>query len=372
MIKYAGKMNDLLETAAECLSSDEQRMLGLIPDNQQDEVLRSGAARSLQEDAIATSQQHVPLGSARSVDRKDMRPWQGKESDGEIMFNFESAIDAQDLYDFVLETGLVTPGEVKLYMSEHQTSVHFAPSVLVQKPDVIQMALIAFEEQAMEESLPAMDALAEAVSAVLEARPQVKAIRGSAEPRAGRGADFNPFHDTRGNFTTREGTMNGGSWSDGVGKGSRHMKATKKGKKLHFAATKLPCGRAARAAGKNTRCWDGQSIGGGMARAFGKKRRETKPRLMPGVKESYSVADRAAINECLALYGVRKRLSERDEEFLIIKRQGRRSMFYTGSGWSEEYPDAFLYGDYDKAMKVMKSKGGDEVLTTDEYDRGNY
>lgn len=308
MISHVGPLNEILGSIAECMSESEKRMLGITPSTRQDDVLRRGAVKALAEDAIATSQQHVPLSTARSVDRKDMRPWQGKESDGEIMFNFESAMDAQDLYDFVLETGLVTPGEVKLYMSEHQTSVHFAPSVLVQKPEIIQMALISYHEQATEESIEYLNALAEDVSTVLEMK--VKQIRGSAEPYAKRGVDFNPFHGRDGEFTTRKGTESGGSWSDGTHKGSKHLAASKKGKKLHFVATKLPCGRLAREAHKNTRCWDGRSVGAKLAQAKKGTDRDSSPRLMPGVKEGFSREDIATINECLAMYGSKKRLSE--------------------------------------------------------------
>jgi hypothetical protein len=289
------------------MSEDEQRMLGISPSTMQDDVLRRGAAQSIAEDSIALSQQHVPLGTARSVDRKDMRPWQGKESDGELMFSFESAMDAQDLYDFVLETGLLTPGEVKLHMSEHQTSVHFAPSVLVQKPEIIQMALLSYHEQATEESIEAMADLVEEVNVIMEKKKATG--RASGEPKTGR-VDFNPFHDRGGQFTNREGTKGGGSWSDGAKKGSRKLAASKKGKNLHFVATKLPCGRSAREVGKNIRCWDGRTVGGKLRSASDKLKRDSKERLMPGVKESLNRDDLAVINDCLAMYGSKKRLSE--------------------------------------------------------------
>lgn len=366
MISHVGPLNEILGSIAECMSESEKRMLGITPSTRQDDVLRRGAVKALAEDAIATSQQHVPLSTARSVDRKDMRQWQGKESDGEIAFNFESAMDAQDLYDFVLETGLVTPGEVKLYMSEHQTSVHFAPSVLVQKPEVIQMALISYQEKATEESLATIDDLAEDVSAVLAEKAASK--RGSAEPDAKRGVDFNPFHDKQGNFTSREGVTDGGSWSDGVEKGSKHLKATKKGKKLHFAATKLPCGRAARKARKNIRCWDGASLGARLAQAKKGMDRDSSPRLMPGVKEGFSRRDVAAINECLSLYGSKKRLSEGKGRFLVIKRNGGQTLFWTGRQWSDEYPDGMEYDTERKAEKAAEKSNGGQVISREDYD----
>lgn len=366
MIKHVGPMNEMLGSIAECMSESEQRMLGIRPSTQQDDVLRRGAARAIAEDAIATSQQQVPLSKARSVDRKDLRPWQGKESDGEIMFNFESAMDAQDLYDFVLETGLVTPGEVKLHMSEHQTSVHFAPNVLVQKPEVIQMALISYHEQVREESVAAMEDLARDVSMVLDEKAASK--RGSAEPDAKRGVDFNPFHDKQGNFTSRDGVKDGGSWSDGVEKGSKHLKATRKGKKLHFAATKLPCGRAARKAGKNTRCWDGETLGARLAQAKKKTARDSGERLMPGVKEGFSRADIDAINECLALYGSRKRLSEGSgygDRYMVAKRKGGKTLYWTGRQWSDEYPDGKIYGTESQADKAAAESDGGKVVVAD-------
>jgi hypothetical protein len=307
MIKYVGQLNDSLAAMAGCMSREERKMLGIDPSTKQDDVLRHGAAKYIAEDAIAASQQLAPLSASRSVPRKDLRPWQGKESDGEIMFNFESATDAQDLYDFVLETGLLTPGEVKLYMSEHQTSVHFAPSVLVQKPEIIQMALISYHEKATEESIEAMADLVEDVNAIMEKK--AKSGRGSAEPKTNR-VDFNPFHDKGGNFTSREGTKSGGSWSDGAHAGSKKLAASKKGKKLHFVATKLPCGRSARDVSKDIRCWDGRTVGGKLASVSKKSSRDSSDRLMPGVKEGFTLADLDIVNECRAMYGIKTRLSE--------------------------------------------------------------
>jgi hypothetical protein len=349
------------------MSESEKRMLGITPSTRQDDVLRQGAVKALAEDAIATSQQHVPLGSVRSADRKDMRPWQGKESDGEIMFNFESAMDAQDLYDFVLETGLVTPGEVKLYMSEHQTSVHFAPSVLVQKPEIIQMALISYHEQATEESLEAMDNLVEDVNAVLAEK--VASNRASGEPKTN--IKFNPFHDKSGQFTSRDGVKPGGSWSDGAKKGSRKLKATKKGKKLHFAATKLPCGRSARDVSRDIRCWDG--LGAKLAKAKKKLARDSSPRLMPGVKEGFSREDIAAINECLAMYGSKKRLSEGKvrplrDRYMVAKSKGGKTLYWNGRGWSDEYPDGWIYDTEAEADRAAAKSDGGKVIIADSED----
>lgn len=306
MIKY-GNMKEMLDQMSECLSEEDRRLFGLVPGHEPDRGLREGVERVMTEGHLSGSQELQPL--TKMQHRKDLRPWQGKESDGEIMFNFESSLDAQDLYDFVLESGLCLPGEVRLHMSEHQFSVHFAPSVLVQKPDVIQMALIEFGPQAREESLEVWDALAEDVGTVLDVRKEISeaSARGSAEPSStGRGVDFNPFHNKEGKFASREDLRAGGSWSDGWTKGSKHLKATKKGKKLHFAATKLPCGRMARMKGKDIRCWDGnKGAGFELARAFSKKRRGG-PRAM----EAFSREDMRAVQECHRMYGTSSKISE--------------------------------------------------------------
>jgi hypothetical protein len=305
MLENIGKMNALLGPLSESLSEEEKRILGITVDPEPHQRLRANAERAIVEDGIAASQQHVPLNKTRSTDRKDLYPWQGKESDGEIMFNFENLIDAQDLYDFVLETQLLSPGEVKLKVHESgahaQYSVHFAQHVLVIKPDVIQMALIAYQDQLGEGEEEAYEDLAQDVDAVLTERAASK--RGSAEPSStGRKVDFNPFHDKQGVFTSREGLGDGGSWSDGK---KVRLKATKKGAKLHFAGTKRPCGREARGKGKDIRCWDGKpGMGFALAQAFAKKQR-SGPRPMPNAKrEDFNARDRAALQECWGLYGI--------------------------------------------------------------------
>lgn len=297
------KNNELLEAATACLSEAEQRMMGLIPDPAPEAALRARLARTLAEDSIATSQELEP--QRRSQDRKDLYPWQGKESDAEIMFAFERLADAQDLYDFVLETQLVVPGEVKLKVHESgahaQYSVHFAANVLVQKPDVIQAAMIAYQDQLGEGCEAAWDALVEDVDAVLAERSE----RGSAEPMTtGRGVDFNPYHDKYGEFSSREGMSDGGSWSDGK---KVRLKATKRGAKLHFAGTKRPCGREARARGQNMRCWDGQPGPGVELARMVKAKKKSGPRAMPnyrGKQEGLDRAGRAALQECWARYGI--------------------------------------------------------------------
>lgn len=309
MLDNVGKNNALLGDLDGCLSEAERKLLGFAADDSRDRAMRA-RAEQLVEDDIATNQQHLPLSHTRSTDRKDLRPWQGKESDAEIMFNFESLTDAQDLYDFVLETQLVTPGEIKLKVHGEgagaQYSVHFASNVLVQKPEVIQAAMIAYQDQLGEGEEEAYEDLAQDVDTVLAERAERKASpRGSAEPGStGRKVDFNPYHDKAGVFTSREGLGDGGSWSDGK---KRRLKATKKGAKLHFAGTKRPCGREARGKGKDIRCWDGKpGLGFKVAQALQKmqqaKRLTNTP--MPNRKKEDVDAACAAIQEAWALYGI--------------------------------------------------------------------
>lgn len=318
-----GKNNALLGDLDGCLSDAERKLLGFTTDDSRDQEMRA-RAEQLVEDDIATSQQHLPLSHTRSTDRKDLRPWQGKESDSEIMFNFESLVDAQDLYDFVLETQLVVPGEVKLKVHGEgagaQYSVHFASNVLVMKPEVIQAAMMAYQDQLGEGCEAAWNTMFEAVDAALTEREERKpSERGSAEPRStGRGkvkggtVDFNPFHDKAGIFTSREGLADGGSWSDGK---KVRLKATKKGPKLHFAGTKRPCGREARGQGKDIRCWDGKpglgfKVADMIKQKLGDKER-TKDTPMPArKKEDWDAADLAVLREAWELYGIVEPLRE--------------------------------------------------------------
>ena len=325
MLDNVGKNNELRDAADGCMTEAEKKILGITPDLEPERLFRASVARVMQEDAATINVQHVPLNKARSVDRKDIYPYQGKESDGEIMFSFESLVDAQDLYDFMLETQLVTPGEIKLKVHESgahaQYSVHFTANVLVQKPDVIQAAMIAYQDQLAEGDEEAFEDLAQDVDMVLTERAEiVKSKRGSAEPSStGRGqikagVDFNPFHDKRGIFTSREGLSDGGSWSDGK---KRRLKATKKGAKLHFAGTKRPCGREARGKGKDIRCWDGQpGLGFEVAKAMKKmaKAKRDDKREMPNYKkEDFDRTGMAAIQECWDLYGIPLNFENLDE-----------------------------------------------------------
>lgn len=220
------------------------------------------------------SQELVPIQSLRSGDAKTLKPYQGKESDAEIMFNFEDWEDAQVLYDFIIESGLLVPGEVVLRHEEGQNGVHFAPHVLVMKPDVIHAAMLAYQDVVLEDSAEVFNDITEGVGLVLTERTLTS---GAPKRKAGMG---NPFHDKDdGKFTGAKSSIDGkggGSWA--IGKTKLKYTGAKKSKKgdlvVNFGSTKHPCGRAARKNGKDVRCWDGgEGAGFKIARLLGKKKR---------------------------------------------------------------------------------------------------
>ena len=73
--------------------------------------------------------------------------------------------------------------------------------------------------------------------------------------------EFNAIHNKMGEFDTKKrvGKMKAGSLAR-PGKKTQKVTGYKKGKLLSGFA-KNPCGRGARAAGRNIRCWDGADMG---------------------------------------------------------------------------------------------------------------
>jgi hypothetical protein len=217
-------------------------------------------------------------------------PIQGKDSDAELIFRFEDKDDAVDLYNFMLETKLLEPGEILLRDIEEQYSVAFMPHVIIQKPEVIQAALLAYEEQLDigEEDEEAFEGLIEDLSVLLEAPTKTA---GAPKRKKEMG---NPFHDKdTGKFSgvSSHASKGGGSWAYKKTK----LKFTGKGKTKEggllgkYGSTKHPCGRAARKAGKDIRCWDGkQGAGMRIGKALGKKKR---------TGESLSIADLSLMME---------------------------------------------------------------------------
>ena len=220
------------------------------------------------------SQELTPIVPLRGTDAKTLKPYQGKESDAEIMFNFEDWEDAQVLYDFIIESGLLVPGEVILRHIEGQNGVHFSPHVLVMKPDVIQAAMMAYQDVVLEDSADVFNEITEGIGLVLQERTVTS---GAPKRKKGMG---NPFHDKdSGEFTGAQSSIDkkgGGSWA--IGKTKLKYTGAKKSKKgdlvVNFGSTKHPCGRAARKKGKDLRCWDGkEGAGFKIARLLGKKKR---------------------------------------------------------------------------------------------------
>jgi len=223
-------------------------------------------------------------------------PIQGKDSDSELVFFFENPNDAADLYAFVVDSKLLEAGEVMYREIEGQYSVAFMPHVIVQKPDVIQAALLAYEEQMEFEDEEAEEEFESLISQLTDVLTETKnTTAGAPKRKKGMG---NPFHDKRtGKFSGVEQHAGdkGGSWSIGKTK----LKYTGKGKNKQggllgkYGSTKHPCGRAARKKGKDIRCWDSTVKREDFMFSNGVQLAETIRRKSGG--EKFSVADLALI-----------------------------------------------------------------------------
>jgi len=223
-------------------------------------------------------------------------PLHGKESDGELVFSFEDKEDAVDLYNFFTEMKLLEPGEIQLRAIEEQYSVAFMPSVVIAKPEMIQAALLHYEEQ-MEVDESEEEAFESFISGMTELI-EASVVKTSGAPKRKKGMG-NPFHNKdTGKFdgVRDQAKKGGGSWAIGKVK----LKFTGKGKTKEggllgkYGSTKHPCGRAARKAGSTTRCWDGkEGAGARVARVLGKKKR---------AKEDLNIADLSIILEMRSLY----------------------------------------------------------------------
>jgi len=194
-----------------------------------------------------------------------LRTIHGKESDSELVLVFESPEDAMNLYSFIVDNGLLEAGEVMYRDIEGQYSVAFMSHVPVQRPEIIQAALMAYEDQ-MEpmEDGDEMDAFEDLIADLSDRIDETNnTVSGAPKRKKGMG---NPFHDKKdGKFSgvADHAAKKGGSWSIGKTKlkFAKAGKGSKGGILGKYAATKLPCGRAARKKGKNVRCWDGSSGG---------------------------------------------------------------------------------------------------------------
>jgi len=312
MINDHKYMNELLDKMGDMdLSADEKRVLGMVPTEG-----RSGASlmeriehsvKRVEEgvgDFFGASEL-VPIAPHRAADRKDLKPLQGKESDAEIMFLFREWDDAQSLYDFILDAGLLEAGEVVFRHIEGQYSVHFQPHVWITKPDVIMAAMLAYEDIVDPDGASAFESLADNLAAIIEERDALveQDFPGLSGAKPGGKGIGNPFHDADdGKFTSRKqmAKKKKGSWAHGKTKLKLSgVKKNKEGREvLHFAGTKHPCGRDGRPVPpeKGILCWAGKPSpwAAKLAKAFGKKRR----------KESFDIEDRNALIELSNFYAV--------------------------------------------------------------------
>lgn len=172
-----------------------------------------------------------------------------KDADSEVIFSFEDYDDAADLYEFMVENELMVPGEIVLRSARGHHTVHFSPMTVIAKPELIQAALMRYEEQVEEESIDAYESVMEdTIDVLTEAKSNAPDV------------DFNIYHDKEGRFSGASSIARrkGGSYSDSNRKGKFTGKG--KGGLIKFGSTKHPCGRAARSAGENRRCWDGSKM----------------------------------------------------------------------------------------------------------------
>jgi hypothetical protein len=278
--------NDILkflDGASSAIDEIEKRAIGFGREEEK--------KRALDESATVTS----TLSSYEAQPRV-LTPYQGKDSDSEIVFFFEDGEDARTLYNFMIESGLLEPGEVVLRDESKPNSVAFMPSVVVGKPEVIQSAMMAYEDQmefGEDSDEEAFEGLVAGLTDLLTEAPN----KTSGAPKRKKGMG-NPFHDKNtGKFAgvSRHASDGGGSWAIKKTK----LKFTGKGKTKEggllgkYGSTKHPCGRAAREKGKDIRCWDGKKGKGRVSEAIEKRRRG----------EDLSMIDLSAIMELKAKYG---------------------------------------------------------------------
>lgn len=216
-------------------------------------------------------------------------PIQGKDSDGELIFLFEDREDAVRMYEFFVESRILEPGEIMFRDIEGQYSVAFMPHVIIQKPDVIQAAMLAYEDRLSLEDMVDEDVFEDLVGEITALLEEPRNTTSGAPKR--QPGEGNPFHDKDGRFAGVEKTVkqSGGSWA----MGKRKLKFTGKGKNksggldAKYGSTSHPCGRAAREQGKNTRCWDGQKLGKKESLAYpGFALAEALRRKMDGHRET--------------------------------------------------------------------------------------
>ncbi|MEJ2293647.1 MAG: hypothetical protein P8Y23_02655, partial [Candidatus Lokiarchaeota archaeon] len=145
----------------------------------------------------------------------------------ELVFVFEDEEDAVDMYSFFVESKFLDVGEIVLRNVNEEHTVSFNSNVITMKPELIQAALLAYEDRLYvetEDELKAFEDVIEGLTDLLEA----SGTRTSGAPKRKKGMG-NPFHDKDdGKFTgaERHASEKGGSWA--IGK--RKLKFVGKGK----------------------------------------------------------------------------------------------------------------------------------------------
>jgi len=255
------EMNMDIESLKDILPESELRKLGIIgkPKNgifgepvKRGGFLGEGVLNSLVSTPMNPSGEYAQSRGIGAV----IPNYQSKYSDAEVMFNFQSRSHAEILYNWIIENGLLAPGEVTLIIEGIEFAVHVMPHVWITKPEVFQAIMIAYHEFLYDSpvSARAFESFCDDLTNVVVEKRE----------RKGKGAEFgvhgNPFHDSGSGTFANKSKLS----SDGSGSRSKvHIKkkVQGKGESLKFVFTKEPCGRDARLAGKATRCWDGKEPG---------------------------------------------------------------------------------------------------------------
>jgi hypothetical protein len=278
------------------LSEDEKKFTGIGLQNKQ--------RRELDEEVVG-----YKIESSRN---EEVPSLVSDNDNDELVFVFEDEEDAVDMYSFFVESKFLDVGEIVLRNVNEEHTVSFNSNVITMKPELIQAALLTYEDRLhveTEDELKAFEDVIEGLTDLLEA----SSTRTSGAPKRKKGMG-NPFHDKDdGKFTgaERHASEKGGSWA--IGK--RKLKFVGKGKNkdggllVKYGSTKHPCGRAAREKDKDIRCWDGtefevESVNNNDTVIEGRIGKRLS-RIMKGkkiTKEDINIADLSFMMEMRAKY----------------------------------------------------------------------
>jgi hypothetical protein len=278
------------------LSEDEKKFTGIGLQNKQ--------RRELDEEVVGYK--------IESSKNEEVPSLVSDNDNDELVFVFEDEEDAVDMYSFFVESKFLDVGEIVLRNVNEEHTVSFNSNVITMKPELIQAALLTYEDRLhveTEDELKAFEDVIEDLTDLLEA----SSIRTSGAPKRKKGMG-NPFHDKDdGKFTgaERHASEKGGSWA--IGK--RKLKFIGKGKNkdggllVKYGSTKHPCGRAAREKDKDIRCWDGtefevESVNNNDTVIEGRIGKRLS-RIMKGkkiTKEGINIADLSFMMEMRAKY----------------------------------------------------------------------